>query len=990
MSDLRMSCCLPYLVVLLALAGSGANATTNVSGTLTGTTQWTASASPYRLMGTVTVAVGATLQIDPGVTVLATPGCGLNVLGTLLASASPAVPISFVGFPATVGIWPGLYFASGSSGTLSGVSVQHAVTGLSVEGATVSCLDCSFSRSAQDGVLAWGAARLTLERCALSDNQRRGLYLETVFPTGSVNNCTFTDNGEFPLLAKANCLDILGTGLTFSGNGRAEIGVSCSAATDIERSQTWRAQPLPFNLTAGSSSELLIPAGVTLTIQGPAALVCGAVQVFGTLNTGDEGPAQVILKGPQAVAGSWPGITLNSGASANLLSTRVINATTAVTCNGGQVTVRKSRLGDSQLDGLSATAGSSVIVDNSRLSGNGRYGLRLLGACTGGVTAATFEDNGNFAVYAAAANVPLLGAGNLYRGNAKNAIGVAAGGSPDLATSALWSCQQVPYDLTALAPGVLTVGPAATLTLESGAVVLGGAVVIQGKLLALAARTRPIRFLASPSAVAGAWAGLTFDAGSSGRLENCEIRGATTGVVIRSASPILSGVRVTDSSVAAVDCQGTSAPIFTGCQISDNRGLGVAIHDSASPDLGDLTHGSTSTEGGNIFGRNSGYDVANYSAQPIPAQNNAWGVSDAAALAPRLRDGVSFPGVGLITVTPLIAAAARPAPRLSWTGEAGYGQGAVSPTSGAPTTLLRFRVKFASAVGAAPIYVRLHLRRGPYACPGSPFLLGRAPGGKFRTGVIYGLALRLPAGRDYAYWIEAADPWQTAVGPPTSEQAGPVSNTAPTLSWTGEPGYTSGGVNPETGTALTPNVFRVRYADADGDYPTSVLLRVRSGGVEIPLSPLALNRSSGDGHGAVYQVQQTMPVGLYEYRFTASDGLASATGTPTGWQTGPTVTSAAGVMLSSASLARTRGGPLEVRCRLLSPATVQLRLLNVAGRTVAVYPAPVVCGVGERVVLWPARTATGAPLPAGNYWCEVLAADPTGARQRLLAPVSWR
>ncbi|MDD5687530.1 MAG: Ig-like domain-containing protein, partial [Elusimicrobia bacterium] len=67
-------------------------------------------------------------------------------------------------------------------------------------------------------------------------------------------------------------------------------------------------------------------------------------------------------------------------------------------------------------------------------------------------------------------------------------------------------------------------------------------------------------------------------------------------------------------------------------------------------------------------------------------------------------------------------------------------------------------------------------------------------------------------------------------------------NTAPTISWTGETNYTSDGINPETGTTNTSYVYRVKYADADGDAPKTGYPRVhiKKGVSEITGSPFVM------------------------------------------------------------------------------------------------------------------------------------------------------
>jgi hypothetical protein len=74
---------------------------TDVRGTIQANTTWTRARSPYRLTGTVQVAPGATLTIEPGVTVF---GGGLrrflDVLGTVRAVGTPGNRITLEGIVA--------------------------------------------------------------------------------------------------------------------------------------------------------------------------------------------------------------------------------------------------------------------------------------------------------------------------------------------------------------------------------------------------------------------------------------------------------------------------------------------------------------------------------------------------------------------------------------------------------------------------------------------------------------------------------------------------------------------------------------------------------------------------------------------------------------------------------------------------------------------------------------------------------------------------
>ena len=147
--------------------------------------------------------------------------------------------------------------------------------------------------------------------------------------------------------------------------------------------------------------------------------------------------------------------------------------------------------------------------------------------------------------------------------------------------------------------------------------------------------------------------------------------------------------------------------------------------------------------------------------------------------------------------------------------------------------------------------------------------------------------------------------------------AAPMPNAPPTLGWTGEPGYVTDGLEPETADAGMPFRYRITYADVDDDPPSIGHPRVRiyRDGSEIPASPLAMTEADpGDTtywDGKVYVVTVVFPqcLGNYTYGFVARDVHgAFAPGTWTG--TGPVVTcpnfaptlSNPGVLPSSAPL----------------------------------------------------------------------------------------
>jgi len=132
----------------------------------------------------------------------------------------------------------------------------------------------------------------------------------------------------------------------------------------------------------------------------------------------------------------------------------------------------------------------------------------------------------------------------------------------------------------------------------------------------------------------------------------------------------------------------------------------------------------------------------------------------------------------------------------------------------------------------------------------------------------------------------------------TEGSSPPPPNNAPSLSWTGEAGYESDGLEPETGTSETSFVYRVKYTDSDNNPPYTGYPKVHilKGGEEIEGSPFTMNEVDSqdtdytDGKLYTFTKQGLVAGSDYTYFFEAKDSQgASATGDPTSPRSGPVV-----------------------------------------------------------------------------------------------------
>jgi len=101
-----------------------------------------------------------------------------------------------------------------------------------------------------------------------------------------------------------------------------------------------------------------------------------------------------------------------------------------------------------------------------------------------------------------------------------------------------------------------------------------------------------------------------------------------------------------------------------------------------------------------------------------------------------------------------------------------------------------------------------------------------------------------------------------------------------------------------------------------------------------------------------------------------------------------TVASAAGrsqAVLSSATAVPNRAGGAQVAFTLSAPASVDVEVLNLAGRPVAKAATGRACEAGMNTVLWSGMSAAGTRVPAGTYLVRIAARTAEGAKAEALA-----
>jgi hypothetical protein len=195
----------------------------DVAGTIVDQT-WTTNNSPYRVVGDIQV---ASLDIQPGVTVLFESNYVFEVAGRLKAIGTPDAPITF---STTNGGWQGIYFNAALSGSrLAHCVIEKAVnSGIRIHRTTPLVSDCTI-RSNTATALDTTSTLLSFEA--------RGAGISTDSPL-TLDNCFIHDN-----TAATEARDNNGAAATALGGGvysSADLSLRhCLLSANSVRADAW-------------------------------------------------------------------------------------------------------------------------------------------------------------------------------------------------------------------------------------------------------------------------------------------------------------------------------------------------------------------------------------------------------------------------------------------------------------------------------------------------------------------------------------------------------------------------------------------------------------------------------------------------------------------------------------------------------------------------------------------------------------------------------
>lgn len=111
---------------------------------------------------------------------------------------------------------------------------------------------------------------------------------------------------------------------------------------------------------------------------------------------------------------------------------------------------------------------------------------------------------------------------------------------------------------------------------------------------------------------------------------------------------------------------------------------------------------------------------------------------------------------------------------------------------------------------------------------------------------------------------------------------------------------------------------------------------------------------------------------------------------PFEWQFRTQAAAAAANQPTALSAVATGAGAVTISFTLAAEADVQVRVVNLAGRTVACLTPAAMGSAGVNTLLWNGLSQSGTRVPSGTYLVTVLVRDAAGGQSQTLAPLQLR
>jgi hypothetical protein len=325
-------------------------------------------AQPYVLCSAgASVTNGATLELEPGVTILAEGGALLRVRsdGSLRAVGTATDTIRFLGTDPTPGSWRGIWHESDADANeLAWVEIAHGGGGdysnLYISHTSQLRVRHSLFRDGADWGLhaASGSVRLPgFEANEFRGNATGGLY---IYP----QQIRYLDGGS-----------------VFAGNGSDRVHVRPGTLDD--EPHTWPDPGVPYHMIwVNIDTDVAIEPGTHLIFEDRHD--AGIRVRAGSLRAVGRADARIRLTGARPEPGSWNGLWIESAADNELTWVEVAHAgrgdaSNLLLSHSGRVTITHSVFRDGSDWGINVTGSGASLpgFHANEILGNARSGIRL-------------------------------------------------------------------------------------------------------------------------------------------------------------------------------------------------------------------------------------------------------------------------------------------------------------------------------------------------------------------------------------------------------------------------------------------------------------------------------------------------------------------------------------------------------------------------------------------------------------------------------------
>jgi len=522
-------------------SGNGQDMINVREGIVEGNAFWRNLDIPYKFNGTISIAAGSLVTIEPGAEFKMGQSSSLNVYGGIEASGTNSQKIAFTSAAVSPskGDWYGiLFFSPSGASTLDNCIIEYGGSSASYPANitfsgncdSISVSNCIISKSERNGIYstASNTAGLQIYNCQFTDNNEHGFYDTQTTSDIQLSDCAFQNNGDFPIRTGADNAGKLTGQLNISGNQPYDM-IYLDGTT--VNSQTWLDHSVPYYLDGSvyveTAKTLNIAPGCELRFAANTGLWLFNNPGAKLLANGTLSEPIVFTSGiANPLPGDWYGIVATNASTLEMNHCEVKYAGGSPSYPGGiytyfaNITLTNCLIHQNEQNGIYAYS-SDLSFSDLTLDSNSETGIYIHSATENFlIENCNLTNNAVFPIDLPVADIGNLSDSFAFSGNAQNVINVRSG---VVNNSAVWRNLGIPYQFN----GSTTIALGSTVNIEPG-VVIGGKetdviIGVYGTLIAEGTQSDPILFTSLKNVPApGDWDGIKmFQAGEGTLLKHC-------------------------------------------------------------------------------------------------------------------------------------------------------------------------------------------------------------------------------------------------------------------------------------------------------------------------------------------------------------------------------------------------------------------------------------------------------------------------------------